>query len=320
MVTFSILLPFTPARPEQVLPFAALVQWSSAHRLWQGQSVHVEPHQAFAYAAASGFRIPVGTGVTLMPFRHPYEAALQARSLAVATGHPVVAGYGPGAAVLQSSLLGAPYASPLTAAREYLTAVRGLLDDTAPDLAGEYVHLRNDLPPMPTPQVEVGLGVLRPAMARLAGEVADVAITWLTPASYLRDVVVPALREGAARAARPSPRLVAMVPLALAGPGRDPADLALAGNAGHLRLPHYTDMLRRAGLEVDADDTVAGARALVRGRAFLSGDAAELAAALDEYRAAGVDEIVLNVTGLCQRYGVAAALAELETILDGVTG
>ncbi|WP_455353365.1 hypothetical protein [Streptomyces sp. SYSU K217416] len=52
------------------------------------------------------------------------------------------------------------------------------------------------LPGMDHPGVELGLGVLRPVLARAAGRVADVAISWMTPSAYLRDVLVPALAKG----------------------------------------------------------------------------------------------------------------------------
>ncbi|MDV6288930.1 LLM class flavin-dependent oxidoreductase [Streptomyces sp. UP1A-1] len=161
MTSYSVLVPFLPRRPEQMLPYAGLVHWTQAERLWQGQALLVEPHQGFAHAAGSGFRVPTGLGVTLMPLRHPFEAALQARSLAMTTGQPVTAGFGPGAKSLQQSLLGAPYASPLTAAREYLTVVRGLLANELVDVKGEYVTCHGSLPPFPAPPVEIGLGVLR---------------------------------------------------------------------------------------------------------------------------------------------------------------
>ncbi|MCJ1678481.1 LLM class flavin-dependent oxidoreductase [Streptomyces sp. APSN-46.1] len=311
----SVLIPFLPRRPEQVLPYAGLVHWTHAQRLWQGQSLMVEPHHGFVHAAGAGFRVPTGLGVTLMPLRHPYEAALQARSLALATGQPVVAGFGPGAPSLQRGLLGAPYRSPLTAAREYLTAVRGLLAGETVRMAGEYVSCDAALVPFPSPPVELGLGVLRPAMARLAGEVADVAITWLTPAAYLRDTVLPALREGAAKAGRPVPRLTAMVPLALSRTDRTPGEMALASNAVHLGLPHYIDMLRKSGIGITGTDRESDARALVEGRGFLSGDLGELVAQLKEYEDAGVDEIVLNVTGVAHLHGPQAATDELKTIL-----
>ncbi|MEV7545219.1 LLM class flavin-dependent oxidoreductase [Streptomyces sp. NPDC089915] len=318
MTAHSVLIPFLPRRPEQILPYAGLVHWTHAERLWQGQSLMVEPHHGFVHAAGSGFRVPTGLGVTLMPLRHPYEAALQARSLALATGHPVVAGFGPGAPSLQKALLGAPYRSPLTAAREYLTAVRGLLAGEHVRLQGEYVTVDAQLAPFPSAPVELGLGVLRPAMARLAGEVADVAITWLTPASYLRDTVLPALREGAAKAGRPVPRLTAIVPLALTRADRTPGEIAWASNSAHLRLPHYTDMLRKSGIGITGTDPEADARLAVEGGAFLSGDAEGLVARLREYEEAGVDEIVLNVTGVANLYGPQAATEELRAILSAL--
>ncbi|MGJ5755228.1 LLM class flavin-dependent oxidoreductase [Streptomyces puniciscabiei] len=320
MTTYSILMPFAPPRPEQLLPYAALTQWSGAHRLWQGQAVLNQPHHAFTYAAAAGFRIPVGLGVALMPLQHPYEAALQAHAVAAATGHSVVAGFGPGAAVFQRSMLGRPYRSPLTAAREYLTVVRGLLGGELVEQDGEYFSCHGKLPAVPRPPIEVGLGVLRPGMARLAGEVADVAITWLTPARYLREVIMPALREGAEAAGRPVPRVVSIVPVALAAPDRNPVALAYASNLGHLQLPHYADMLGRSGIQIDTADPQAGAAALVEGGAFLYGGPEQLTDTFAEYREAGVDEIVLNVTGVLGLHGGQAALRELETILKEVAG
>jgi alkanesulfonate monooxygenase SsuD/methylene tetrahydromethanopterin reductase-like flavin-dependent oxidoreductase (luciferase family) len=315
MTTYSVLLPFVPRRPEQVLPYAALVQWTHAGRLWQGQSLLVEPHQGFAYAAGAGFRVPVGIGVTLMPLRHPYEAALQARSLSLATGQPVLAGFGPGARSLQRDLLGAPYASPLTAVREYLGAVRGLLSGRLVEMDGEYYPCRGALAPSPGAQVTLGLGVLRPGMARLAGEVADTAITWLTPANYLRDTVVPALRQGAELAGRKAPSLTAIVPVALPLPDCDPAEIALAGSAAHLQGPHYRDMLRRAGIDTSGDDPAADAKALVAGGAFISGELPDLVHQLEAFGAAGVDEVVLNLTGVFTARGPQTAMDQLKRIL-----
>ncbi|MFD4141777.1 LLM class flavin-dependent oxidoreductase [Streptomyces sp. NPDC058572] len=319
MTDYSLLVPFAPYRPEQLLPYAALTQWSEAHRLWQGQAVLNDPFQDFTHAAACGFRVPAGTGVTLMPQRHPYQAALQAHALAMASGHSVVAGLGPGAAALQHSLLGAPYPSQLGAVREYVAVMRGLLDKGEVDHVGEYFTCHSQFPAMPRPPVQIGLGVLRPRMARLAGEIADVAITWLTPAPYVRDVVVPALRAGAEAVGRPVPRVTVIVPLALAAADRDPVELAAVSNTGHTMLPHYADMLRRSGIEVTPDDPRGNAAALLGGGAFLYGEPAELTERLREYADAGADEIVLNVTGVHLRYGERASLTELEALLEAVT-
>ncbi|WP_354639237.1 LLM class flavin-dependent oxidoreductase [Kitasatospora camelliae] len=295
------------------------MHWTRAARLWQGQSLTVEAHQGFAHAAGNGFGVPTGLGVSLMPLRHPYEAALQARSLAISTGHPVLAGFGPGRPDLQRAMRGEPYASPLTAAEEYLTVVRGLLQGRQLDFRGRYFHCEGALPPSPAPQVQVGLGVLRPGMARVAGRVADAAITWLTPAAYLRETVIPALCEGAEAAGRPQPRVVAMVPMALPLPGQDAAAVAVAGSGAHMQAPQYADMLRRAGIDVDGGDPLANARSLIEGGAFLAGEADELVERIGEFWNSGVDEVVVNMTGVANVGGPKAAMQQIRTIVTALS-
>lgn len=318
MTSYSIIVPYAPPRPELILPYASLTERTAAHRLWQGQALGCEPHQAFTYAAARGHRIPVGIGVTLMPLRHPFDAAMQAQQLAVTTGEPVVAGYAPGAAALQRALLGEAYASPLGAAREYLNVLRDLLDGKPVDHSGRYVQCHAAVPSLPRPPVEVGMGVLRPGAARLAGEVADVAITWLTPASYLRDVIVPAMEAGASEAGRRRPRLAATVPVALDAPHRTAGESAHAGAGVHMQMPHYVDMLARAGIDLDTSDAGARGDALVGGGGFLFGGPEKVFEGLAEYRDAGVDEIILSVSGVLVTEGQRAAVAELEEILAAV--
>ncbi|MCO1580503.1 LLM class flavin-dependent oxidoreductase [Crossiella sp. SN42] len=319
MTRFSALIPFLPARAEQLVPVAALVQGSALHRLWSGQLLGLEAHQLFAHTAGLGLRVPVGTCVSLMPLRNPMEAVVQARSLARITGHSFVAGIGPGATGFQRAVLGSAYRSPLTAVREYLTACRALLDGAETEADAEYFPLAARLTELPHPPVELGAGVLRPRMARLAGRLADVALTWLTPPEYLRDTILPALTEGAAAAGRPVPELTAVVHVALRRPGRDPVELATRVSSGHLTAPHYTDMLRRAGIPVDPADPAAGARALVDAGVFLSGDLAQVVTGLAAYRAAGVREIVLNLSGVGLAEGAAVAVRELAEITAAVT-
>jgi alkanesulfonate monooxygenase SsuD/methylene tetrahydromethanopterin reductase-like flavin-dependent oxidoreductase (luciferase family) len=315
---YSILVPFLPRRPEQVLSYAALVEWTGARRLWHGQSLLMEPFQTFSAVSGAGFRVPTGLGVTLMPLRHPFDAAHLVKSLAMATGEGVVAGFGPGSKTFQQSLLGAPYRSQLTAVREYLGIVRGLLDGDEVDVKGEYFSCHAAMTPVMSAPIELGLGVLRPGMARLAGEVADVAVTWLTPAAYLDQVALPALREGARAAERPVPKVTALVPVALERPGRDASEFVLASNAAHMQAPHYTDMLKRAGIDYSGIDPKSAGRLMADAGAFVFGNIDRVVERLEEFRAAGVDEIVLNLTGVCKVYGAKAAMDDLKKILAAV--
>jgi hypothetical protein len=75
-------------------------------------------------------------------------------------------------------------------------------------------------------------------------------------------------------------------------------------------------MLSRSGIDVDMrNDPEASGKALVGGDAFLFGDESEILDKLGQFTAAGVDEIVLNVTGVAMTEGGPAALRELETLL-----
>lgn len=306
------MLPFAPQRPQQLTPYFALAQRTPLARVWSGQSLTVTPDQLFTYMSGLGLGVAAGLGVTLAPLRHPFDAAAQARSLAVVTGRPVVAGYGSGTPELVEALHGSAYRSPRTAMAEYLRAVRGFLDQDS--------HPPVPLPELPHPPVELGLGVLRPGLARTAGAVADVAVTWLCPPWYLRDTIVPALRAGAADAGRDAPRVAAVVHLALDKDGRDPHQVAFTATGAHLRGAHYVDMLNRAGVAADAADPIAGARALLDAGVFVTGDAAAVAKRLDEYRLAGVDEVVLNVGGVALLDGVRASVAELAAVVGQLTG
>ncbi|MGB8381541.1 MAG: LLM class flavin-dependent oxidoreductase [Dermatophilaceae bacterium] len=313
---YSILVPFVPARIESVLPFAALAAATPGLRLWQGQSLAIEGHHMFASLATHGYRVPTGLGVSLMPMRHPFQAAVETRSLALATGRSVIAGFGPGARSLQKALLGQPYRSPLTASREYLTIVRALLNGLPVDYPGENFRMHGQLAKCPAPPVQLGLGVLRSGMAQLAGELADVAVTWLTPPAYIRDVLRPAMQRGAAQGIRSQVcRVTAMVPVALAGHERDPVLLAVASSGNHLRGPHYQAMLRAAGVAVTGRDVAVDAKALLAANAFVYGDRDDIAAGLAEYAAAGVDEVCLNLVGTASTHGSASALADLTTLL-----
>ena len=322
----SLILPLVPAAPEQALPYARLVaEHGRLHRLWQGQSYGVESSATFSYLAGAGIRVPVGLSVLVTPLRHPTQAALEARSLAVLSGHSPLVGFGPASRAVQQRLLGTTYASPLQATEEFLLRVKQALNQVGPhDVAApgwhraDYFVENEPLPFVPAPPTLLGLGVLRTGMARLAGRVADAAITWLTPASYLREVLVPVLEKEAADLGRPRPRVVALVPLAVARPGRDPLELAQLSLGGHLDGPHYAAMLRSAGVELAGRDQLGRLRAVVEGGVFGHGTPAELAGQLAAYRAAGVDEVVLNLRATRDLYGDDATLADLHELLAAV--
>ncbi|MEU2788120.1 LLM class flavin-dependent oxidoreductase [Streptomyces sp. NPDC007100] len=310
---YSLLLPIAVSRPEQAVPFANLVRWTRAQRLWQGQTYTIDNHQLVSWLAGIGIRIPTGFGVNLTPLRSPYHAATEARSTALATGCSVLAAYGPGAPSYQRALLGRPYKSPLAATREYVTTVRALVRGESVEAEGAYCHTAARLVPTQSPSVKIGVGVLRPKMAAVAGQVADAAVTWLCPPAYLRDVLLPQIHKSSAEASRGPVPVTAVVPCALAKNGRNMQDTAFATVGQHLQVDHYQATLRHAGIVATGQRT--DADQLLSSGGFLYGTPLDIRDGLGRYADAGVDEVVLNVMGVAAIKGARAAAKDLEEIL-----
>lgn len=321
--SLSVMSPVVPVRPEDLAPVARQIAGSARlGRLWQGQGYGLDPVAAAAYLAGRGLGVPTGFGVVTTPRRHPHDAALAAHTVATLTGHPTVYGVGPGSSFVQRLLTGAAIDRPAQHVVDYLLGVKATLGqvDDADRAHPRWQHVvgpaaTDPLRHLERPRVELGVGVLRAGMARVAGQVADAAITWLTPPAYLRSHIVPALTAGAQKAGRRRPRVVAIVPVALRRPGRDPVLLCRTSTAGHLALEHYADMARTSGVDL-SDDAARTARSLVEHRVFLHGDADHVARDVDAYFAAGVDEVVLHVGSTADHHGPDSALSDVAELAE----
>ncbi|MFE9703329.1 LLM class flavin-dependent oxidoreductase [Streptomyces sp. NPDC005930] len=315
MPTISVMYPAMPATLGDVLPYARVAENTSGRRLWLGQSFTIETHTVFAALTGMGIDVGFGTAVTLMPLRHPMTAAVNARSIAALSGHTYISGLGPGGRELQRRVNGRPYDKPVTAARHYIRMMRTLLDGSMATDDGPWQTEGIEIAKLDTPAVEIGLGVLRLPMARLAGEAADWAITWLTPLSFLRERLVPAMEEAARAAGRPTrPRVASVVHCALDRPGRNLQQISLKAVGPHLIAPHYTDMLNQAGIPVDRSDPAAGAQLLIDHNLFATGTADDIAGTIAAYHQAGIDDVIVNVCGLHMHEGPGAAIRDLTAI------
>jgi 5,10-methylenetetrahydromethanopterin reductase len=317
---YSVMIPHAPSTLETLTTFADLAVEGLAHRLWLGQAVKVDPHQLFSHLSGSGRAVRTGTAVTLVPLRHPYEAALQARSVSMLSGRSHVAGFGAGSQRFVEALTGAGYAEPLAVMREYLTAVRALLAGETVMLNGEHVTLAGRLVEIDEgskSSVEVGAGVLRAGMARVAGACADVAITWLTPPSHIENTLIPALLEGAEKAGRTErPRIVSVVHVILERPDRDPVFQVLRASSQHLSMPHYQRMLQSANIPIDPTNMVQSSAQLIESGVYCYGDAESIVDQLSRWADAGVDEVAINVAGTLFTEDEAAAGNDLHEILS----
>jgi F420-dependent oxidoreductase-like protein len=204
-----------------------------------------DPLVVFAAAALRTTRILLGTSIIPTFPRHPLALVQGAVALDALAPGRLRLGVGPSHKPSIEGTWGIPFERPQEHFREYLIILRSALSGGKVDFDGKRLKAHAQLPG-PT-RVTVMASALRAIGFRTCGELADGAISWVCPLPYLREVAVPALREGAARAGRARPPLIAHVPVAVT----EDAAAVRKGAAEQLgrypRVPYYSQMFQDAG-------------------------------------------------------------------------
>jgi alkanesulfonate monooxygenase SsuD/methylene tetrahydromethanopterin reductase-like flavin-dependent oxidoreductase (luciferase family) len=262
-------------------------------------------------------RIRVGTGVVPIYTRTPATMAQTAATIDDLSDGRLTLGLGVSHRPVVEGWHGQTIDRPVAEMREYVGIVRAILRGEAPPTAAA------DAPAVkwrtgfqlsglePRPELPIYLAALSPGMLRLAGEIADGVILWLCTPPYIRDVVLPTVREGRERAGKPLEGFD-IVPAVPAAAVEDPA-VAHASMRRELipyfGLPFYRAMLERSGFgdEIAAFDAAAGAddgdamQQAISER-FLDtlaavGDADAVRAGVERYRAAGATSPCIGPIG-----------------------
>jgi probable F420-dependent oxidoreductase len=251
-----------------------------------------------AYALATS-SIRLGTGVVPIYTRTPATMAQTAATIDELSGGRFRLGIGVSHRPVVEGWHGQTIDKPLAEMREYAGIVRAVLRGEDPP-RGERWQTGFRLAGLgPRPDLPIYLAGLSPGMLRLAGEIADGVVLWLCNPSYIRDVVIPSVREGRERAGLPLEGfdVVAAVP----GACTEDAQAAFAAMRADLipyfGLPFYRAMIERTGFGADIESFDAAAGDLEGMQAAISdrfieeltavGDAAAVAGGLARYRDAG---------------------------------
>jgi F420-dependent oxidoreductase-like protein len=255
---------------------------------WQTSGgVAPDPLVVFGAAAMRTSRIRFGTCIIPTFPRHPLAMAQGAIAVDQLAPGRLRLGIGPSHQVSIEPNFGIPFERPLEHLREYLTILNALLGQGEVDFAGKRLTARAKLQG-PT-GVTVMASALRPNGFRVCGELAGGAISWVCPLPYLRDVALPALQEGAAKAGRPAPPLIAHVPVVVS----EDATAVQAGAERQIgfypRVPYYSQMFQDAGFPEAKDGTLSPRmiEALV-----VSGSAEQVKARLRELPKYGASELL----------------------------
>ena len=272
-----------------LLDIIAEAERSGVQQLWMTQNpVSLDTLTMFAAAFGRTERIKLGTSIVPTYPRHPLALAQQAATVAALGPGRLRLGVGPSHRPSIEGTYGLPMEAPLANLREYVGVLRAALWDGQVDHEGRFFTAKAKL--NSAPRVPLLVSALGEGAFRLAGEIADGAISWNCPPRYLLDVARPALQQGAKSAGRPVPPLVAHAWVALSGDSGAVRAAARKSLSGYARLPFYANMFAAAGFPIE-DGNVSNA---LVDKLVISGDTTAITARLKELLNSGLDELLLT--------------------------
>jgi len=272
--------------------------------------VAADPLAVFSAAAMKTERIQFGTCILPTFPRHPLAMVQGAVTVDSLAPGRLRLGIGPSHKPSVEGTYGIPFVRPLEHLREYLAILRAILGEGSVQFSGKRLTANARIAG-PT-GVTLMASALRPNGFRVCGELADGAISWVCPLPYLREVAVPAIAEGAAKANRPAPPLVAHVPVAVCD-DRDAVYEAARKQIGfYPRVPFYSQMFQDAGFP-EAKDGELSDRMI--DSLVIWGSEAEVLGRLREVPSFGVRELLaMPILPATDRESLPRTLAALGTL------
>src|SRR3954465_13512005 len=181
-----------------------------------------------ALAATTTGRVELQTSVTIAFPRSPMVLAMEAWDIQQLSGGRFSLGLGSQVKGHNERRFGGTWSAPAPRMREYIDMMHAVWDSwqnrSRPDFVGEHYRYTLMSPnfdpgPLPVGYPKIGLAMVGPGMARVAGERADVVMPHggIMSDRYMREVLLPAVRDG------------------LAGKGRTWSDIEIAAS-GYLVL------------------------------------------------------------------------------------
>jgi probable F420-dependent oxidoreductase len=171
-----------------------------------------DPFIVLALAAQATRRLHLTTGVAIAFPRSPAVTAMSAWTLQKLSHGRFTLGLGPQVRAHIERRFGMKWSPPGPWMREYVSAVRMFWDcwqhGTQPRFEGAHYTINLMVPlfdpgPIDHPAIPIHLAAVNKVMCRVAGEVADgIRPHPVCTPSYIQNVMLPAVREGAAKSGR----------------------------------------------------------------------------------------------------------------------
>lgn len=226
--------------------------------LWMATIYNYDALTTLAVIGSVTNRVELGTAVVATHARHPMAMAQQALTASAACAGRFTLGVGLSHRYVIEQQMGLCYDRPASHMREYLAVLKPLLDSGLVDFSGEIFRTRVtlDVPEAPAPQLIIG--ALGPAMLKLAGSEADGTTLWLTGPRTIAEHTAPTIREAAAQAGKPAPRIIAGMPIVLTDRPADARAMVDRQLALYRDIPSYRAMLDRESADGPGDVALVG--------------------------------------------------------------
>jgi probable F420-dependent oxidoreductase len=218
---------------------------------WNSVSVGETQHNPFLplmLVAEHTTQMQFATSVAIAFPRVPHITANLAWDLQKYSGGRFVLGLGTQVKGHNERRFSVPWAPPGPHLRDYIQCVRAIWDSwqngTRPDYEGEYYQYKLTSPffnpgPIEHPDIKVIVSAVNPFNARLAGEVCDgIAIHGFSTFKYIREVLIPAVHEGARRAGK-NPTDLQIRGGGMLATGRNDEEVAAARQTVRRRISFY---------------------------------------------------------------------------------
>ncbi|TQM81612.1 putative F420-dependent oxidoreductase [Saccharothrix saharensis] len=220
--------------PRTVVAAARVAEADGCDGFWVAETRH-DPFLALGRVAGQVERVELGTAVAVAFARNPMSTAVQANDLQLLSGGRFNLGLGSQVEPHVTKRFGMPWSRPAARMREFVLALRAIWHawETGERLRfrGEfYTHTLMtpffDPGPNPHGPPRVWLAGVGELMTEVAGEVADGFLCHtFTTERYLREVTLPALARGRAKARKPVAGLEVCGPSLVACDERGVADV-----------------------------------------------------------------------------------------------
>ncbi len=253
MTTGVVLLPSAEAdnAVDDVIDQARAAYAAGVRQVWFAQRFDLD---AIALAGVVGAAVPgLGVGTSVVPLnpRHPLIVAGLAQTAQAASHGNFSLGLGLGAHEPERVAFGQSWPNTIARLREHLTVLRSVFDSGAVHFHGSELSAAPEWGvrvPGGTP-VPVYVAAMGPKALAVTGELADGTLPYLAGPRTIGEFIVPVIGKAASEAGRPSPRIVAAVPVLVTDDESAGRAVAAEELAFYTSIPSYQKVIAREGVD-----------------------------------------------------------------------